>query len=1325
MLQNIKKCKLKEESKNMNFKNILLYILLNLILIQFNTIGALNASDNFKIDFLTNNNGLINNAINCLYEDKNKNIWIGTWDGLSIYNGRDFINLRYNGENQNSLSSNIIRQITEDNKNYIWISTDFGINRINPFTQKIERFYLGNERNHVKKENEFKIMIDNDLIYAYSEQTGLHKWDEILNTFYPIQKNLPPSNKIEISNNTLYFIDKYGKFQVYSISDTLREDKFSKLIKLKDIPLLNDFFVVDRYIVLITPQTYFIHDTKGSDNVYSYPKKKEDIVINILTKNDNIYVFFKDGNILELNIESGTQKIVQYAYSDISIFTSLFGSQNILWLGTDGKGLIKIYENKTNFNTVNTNYPVRDFEEYKGNILFATKGGGVGFYDKQNNVINHYLTKEDGLIDNAVYALKKNHLGDVFIGTEGYGLNVLRSNGKLETIELPTREAQFKSIYSIVLDESTNTLWLGTAGYGLIKIKYALFKDKYYAKSIAHYQNNLPNNTIYALLLDKENNKVWIGTRGAGLFNLNLTDDSISPVKQNILHEDILSLSKKEDLLWIGTSYGLNTMKINQKNDKDEEFHKHSIASTTIHGILFGEEQDSWLSTNNGLFRIYDTSGKVEQFTISDGLQNNEFSDGAYFKDSNKELFFGGVSGFNHFNPENIVLSNYQPEIALADLKLFNKSVNINDRIVNQTLTLSYNEKFATLDFISKDLIDTKNCKYKYRFKELTTDWIDNGLNSTISISNFPAGKYHLEVEATNSDGIWTTNSYHLKLIILPPFWLSTYAFLIYFLILLGLSYLTYKIINNRIKLNREILLNKIEHEHEKKIHESRINFFTNIAHEFFTPLTLIFTPAQYLLENMRLDLESKRYIQLIKNNASRMQRLISELMEFRKVEAEHIPLIFEVIHLKSFVDTIIKSFEKFKEENKIDLKCKYLNGENIISDKNSLEKIIYNLLSNALKYTPIFGYIHLTINVLDDCVYIDIKNSGKGLSEDKIDKIFHQFNVFDNETQFGISKPTGIGLSYTKNLVELLGGKITITSEINSYVNVSISIPSKKLDNVQNENRQETIPQERLIISNKYEKILIVEDNVEIQNLIVSILDNHYEIFKAKDGQEALSILESNSVDLVITDILMGYYDGKDLIKKLKEDNLLKHLPIIVISAKTTIEDQMNILDLGADYYITKPFDPQHLKTIIKNILTKYNILKDYYRSSISTISTRNANITHIKEEKDLKQIISIIEAHLESNKLDALEIASLLGVSKATLYRKIKDLLNDTPNGLIKKVRLKKAAQLLVTSTLTVEAIRIKVGFQNKSYFYREFDKEYHMTPLEYREKHSANFN
>ena len=1270
---------------------------------------------------ISNADGLSNNSVNCFLEDSEHTLWVGTWDGLNAYNGRSFKTYSYN-KNAGSISNNVVWQIIEQNDSVLWVSTDYGVNRWKRSTQQFTPYYLGTQNNPPKQEKSFLLGITSGkYIICYVKEQGLFYFDDRKQDFVPLKNNLPDGikNFVIDAKDQVFFLTEHGQLLHYQLSVHSSNLELSFKKEIKQPAFISGIYLSQDYLIINDDRTLTVSLDNRILNSIDIPENKT--VSQVICHKEYLLISFIEGGCIRYNLKDNTSTELPQLPAKAPIFTIYIGSQNILWVGTDGQGVLEVYEHSSPFHTIKTDYPVRCFcEEDNGNILVGRQ-------------VEPYLSTDNGLISNSVYTIRKNMSGDIFIGTEGTGINYIPLNSsQVKKLNIPAEYPTFKAVYSILFTHNDSLLWLGTSGYGLIKLSLQREGKSYKVTEMKQYKSPGPsspsNNIIYSVIAGYNENELWLGTRGGGINKFDITSECFQQIHEidstlSLTNNDILYLTKGDSAsIWVGTSYGLNRLFPADIPPSIMEYTDHNgLPNNTIHGILKDENGNIWASTNQGISFINLSSGKITNYSSRNGLQNDEFSDGAIFKDKAGWLYFGGVSGLNYFDENKIHLRDHIATLSLNSLKINNTSQNIYERILNHTLRLAYDEPYLTLGFTTHDFINNENCEFSYRIIDFADEWIYNENNPNIVITKLPPGKYKLEVKCTNGDRVWSNQIYSLHLDVAYPWWLSTTAFIIYFILIAIAIYITQSVIKNRIRLNRQILLEHIEKQNQQRIHESKLNFFTNVAHEFFTPLTLIYGPAQHLLEKADLDSYTKRYIYIIKNNADRMQKLINELMEFRKAESGHTAIYAEKVDIHLLVDYVSDNYTEIAEENKIDFSFKSKEVSSFTTDRNSLEKIIFNLLSNAFKYTPSGGYIHAEIrqNATTGTLHFRIRNSGKGLTEKQTSEIFSRFKIFES-SKLKHAGSTGVGLNLTKSLTELLGGEITIESTLGEYVEFNVSLPPMHV-NTEKESQpteEETEVSEMLFIPKQKEiTILIVEDEKNIRELLKDILLPYYQVREAGNGEEALKEVEQKQPDIIISDVLMPKLDGITLTDILKSNERTMHIPVIHISAKNSIEDQINAYNHGTDLYIPKPFHPRHVLSAVENMINKYSLMKEYFKSGRSSLIVRDGITMHKEDELLLNKIIKFIEDNIDDESMNPDSLADFIGVSKAGLYRKLKELTEKTPSEFVRTIRLEYAAGLLKTTKLTVTEIMYKSGFSNKSYFYREFTKLYNTSPKEYR--------
>lgn len=1302
------------------------------------------AGEQYSIERLSNENGLSNSSVNCFCEDSRHRLWIGTWDGLNVYDGRKFQIYRHKRNFSGSIGNNIIRQIIEQDSLTMWIVTNDCVSRRDERTGRFSNFYPGRDNNAKSGPVSYilgKTSGNEILVCAKQHGFFLYRQGVKESKFIPVVGGNPRILSMLIDDtDRIFMLTESREILCYrfvylkgrEVPMLVEESPVKTQCKVSDMSLTGNVLVINYGSIvegldLHTGERYGIET--GLPNVGR-----------IASREGTLYLTDRNcSKLVSYNLRTRLGETIGSLPSKTAVFSIYAGSQDILWVGTDGRGLLKIFEYASPFRTVHTVYPVRCFSKGEdGTILVGTKGEGIKLFDKRKRDVLGEITATQGLISNSVYSMRKNSRGDIFIGTEGKGINYLvRGEKSLRKLYFPADSITVKSVYSLNFSHGDSVLWAGTSGGGLIRMKLKYLRgDGYTVYDVRQYKASgvysaLGSNIIYSIVRSVDQDVLWLGTRGGGVVKFDSGKERFESIPNysdlsKEINMDVLSMVRGTDgSLWVGTSYGLNRLMTEEGQIRYTSFPgEDDLEDSAVHGIVEDMTGNLWISTGNGITCIDGHSGRSVQYTSLNGLQNNEFSDGAYFRDNDKDIFFGGVAGFSYFNPDEMSLRDYSPQIRLAGLRINNAELNVYNRIKQNVLCLDYDEAHVSLSFCVGDFINNENCIFEYRISSISDEWISNGSNSSISLTRLPPGRYRLDVRYTNGDRVWCKSMFSLNIRMRHPWWFSGWAVIIYLMLAIFIAYVVCSIIRNRIRMSRRLLLEHVEKEQQKKMHESQLNFFENIAHEFFTPLTLIYGPAQQLLERGELDNYAKKYVLLIKNNAERMQQLLNELMAFRKADKGYTVLHAETLNLNSMLNSIIDNFMLLAGENHIQLSVRIGEMGSFNTDRNVLEKIFFNLISNAFKYTPANGYIKIYLErQADDTVQFRVRNSGKGLTEEQCAEAFNRFRIFEHTNQkHAIS--TGIGLNLAKELSELLGGKISVESQLNEYVEFNVVLPQLPMPEKQSEEDPRKDVTFNLPVSqDRHRKftVLVVEDDYNIRDLLLDILSSKYTVLTANDGLEALRILQQNLPDLVLCDIVMPELDGLGLIDKIRSDERTAHLPIVSVSAKLSMEDRIEAVEHGADAYITKPFNPRHVLATIGQLLNKRTIMKEYFNSARSDVTVREGVTLHHEDERLLNDIVGFIEKNIDDDALNPTSISDFIGMGKTSLYEKLKELTGKTPGEYIRMVRLDHASKLLKTTQLTVQEVMYKSGFSSKSYFYKEFAARFGSSPKEYRKANS----
>lgn len=1357
-----------------------------ILIIAFKLSYAFEVQDpkQFYFQQFDNRNGLSNSAVNMVFQDKDQLLWVGTWDGLNMYDGTDFRVFNYNSENQGgSIGNNVIQDIKEDNIGNVWISTIGGITRFEKLTGKFYRYFYNQATKRSIAEKEYELAISSTgTVFCYSKTYGLSRFDLQNNQFKSIAAQLPGVKVVKIQSGTaglMWFLKEDGTLLACKVTAAGLHPY--RVIKVHS--RINNFFSVNKVLAFTDAG-----NTLWTVDAGFKPQKQNKIAaVKSVVYYQSHYIVAWDGQgigVFDDNFKPSTfmhQEVKQLA--NIRVTTIEPARDDVLWMGTDGNGLIKIYPKVNHFGLINRNNladlnkPVRAFTEADGNLWIGTKGKGVvileGFLNRfsvQNPKAG--LSTANGLDNNSVYVLKRGREPYIYIGTDGQGIGIydLRAKRIISWLEVAGAATLpfFGSVYAI-LEDKENSLWLGTSGHGLIHIKLTknasgLLKVSYFRQYLSGSQNGPANDIIYALS-NGDDDRLWIACRYGGLSVLDKKTGRFKTFKafsspNSLSNNDVLSLYKdKSRRLWIGTSYGLN-MLTNEESFKENPVFKKfrmtdGLPNNTIHAIEGANSGNIWVSTNKGLARLNPADGAIASFRESDGLQSNEFSDGAVWKSASGTLYFGGIYGFNYFMPERITENKLQPNLLVSGIQLGGKNLDENRLQVLKTVqgdvseyTVPRKSNFFQLSLKPMSFLNEAKNEFAYRLEGLDKNWNYSGGVGNIVYNNVPPGNYTMRVRWSNGEGVWTNGAAVFKLHVEQYFWLTYPALFAYFVILLASGYAFHLYRKNKLQMKYQLQMEHLLRQKDEEEHEQRLNFFTNIAHEIQTPLTMIMGSVEHFLRSKKSELlknkEHNYLISIVHKHTARLTYLVQQLMEFRKAEAGYLKRNDDYVDISKMLDSLSELFVPASQKNSQKYVRTIDSGVAGFIDKDKFEKILFNLLSNAFKHsgsdeTVVFKAEY---NREDRLLEVSVSNSGCKLKQEYLEQIFNKFYVSNEQQTEKFS--TGIGLAFTKELVTLIDADIKVSLkddwiDFKVYVQlpaaegkeakVITSAPSSLyLSLVQEYERPEMVSAEEenknsLIDDLRVEKasILLVEDEPELRYLIRNVLKDQYVVYEAGTGVEALTFLHKTIPSLIISDVMMPDMNGLELCRTVKQTPAMAQIPFVILSARGSEDNKAEGYELGANAYIPKPFQINYLLVRIRKLLDDQTRMESLIKDQHITNQFMDADIAET-DKKFLEELLKVIEHNLNEPDLNAATLEDALAISKMQLYRRLKSLAGMTPAEFIKRIRLKHAADMLIASQFTVSEIFYRTGFNNKSYFFREFKKIYHCAPNEYRQQQYA---
>lgn len=1328
---------------------------------------------------ITNKTGLSNSSINVIFQDSNDIIWFGTWDGLNAYNSKDFKVYKPIIGDFQSISNTVIRNIVQESEKYLWIATDFGINRLNIREQNFERYFVDADRKRITEANSFliaknsqdKIFVSvyNDGIYVFN---GKDNFDKIT-----LPENFSIRKMFFDTTDRLWLLTRENQLFIIQISTDSRKvltvmpymGVYEGIVAV--VPLKNNQFIFQT-----ASRAVFLHklSDKSIQKINQVPGLIRDVVVN-----QNEYYWGTDNGVYKSDSQMMRFTKILDNISALSLFTS---SQNVVWVGTDTQGVWKIASSNDKFQAYSfENIPglgrraVRALLEKEANELWVgTKGDGLYVLKYESDKNKYQISKQfeatsSALLNNSVHTIVYDEERKInWIGTHGTGLNYY----DFETSSLQTLQSSdhlnlpgnLSYIYGIIPDEG-DVLWVATSGGGgLFKLYVDYSSSPFQVKNYkqfasSEHSSSLSNNTIMSMV--KSGRYLWVTTRGGGLNRFDTVTETFDVFRhaaddpKTISNDDVLCLYKdKRGNIWVGTSLGLNKVIIDDKNNVSFQriTEEDGLSNNTIHGILQDKQDNMWVSTNNGLAKLIWTENdtyKIISYYYEDGLQDNEFSDGAYHVGPySGKLYFGGINGFNAFLGETITQNTFMPKLWLDAFFVDNVERKITDftgvKKNKEALIIPYQNKSFSFRFVPIDFSPKKpNAELAYMLEGFQKEWVKLGTSNTLAFTNVPPGNYTLKVRSSNREKIWSEDYYTLPLRITTPWWKTYWAFAVYALLTAIVIYFFMRIIKYQDNIRREVEKKELEKQKNEEIHQAKLSFFTNIAHEFSNSLTLIYGPSEKLLSLYADDARAKRHINTIKSSSERMQRLIRELMDFRKAETGHLKLHIEKVDVVELFTYVLDHFVEIIEQKKINFSLDF-QPDSIFcnTDRASVEKIIFNLISNAVKYTPENERIEIHVTFLDDKLQFTITNTGVGIKEQLKDAIFDRFeslNQLEQQIETGLLVRNGIGLALCKSIVDVLGGEIHMHSDEKNYTTFTVVIPSNKTTDklipINSESGSENLfpvieldetpDDDGHIFEEKEERknertLLVVDDEEEIRAMLKDYFSDKYEVIEAANGKQAYELIENKILPtLIISDIIMPEMNGIELVEKLKTDDYLKKIPIILLSTRNSVESQIEGLGIGTDAYISKPFSPRYLDAVAENLLNRSLTIMEYANSPFAGLEQYEGK-TIPKEDKQLILTINkIIYDNIENENLSIDFIANELAITKIQLYRKIKEITEQTPAEYIRNIRLNESAKLIQTTSHTIQQVIYMCGFNNKAYFYREFAKKFQTTPKEYKNR------
>ena len=1313
--------------------------------------GTLSASPYFSFKKYQVEDGLSHNTVWCALQDSYGFIWLGTSDGLNRYDGRGNKVYRNVLNEKFSLENNFVEALIEVDKN-IWVGTNSGLYIYDRDTDRFSYFDKTTQYNvYISSEIKKIIKTENGLIwiatlgqgfFIYDPKTEVLTQNSVQTSFVWDLCQSADRKRVYISSlqEGLLCFDENGKFlRTYEISLDINASDSYKVNCIQNID--GDIWIGagSNLLSRLDERTEAIDNYSGSafnfgavHCLLKYTDKE------LLVGTDNgLYLFDQNTNTFQRADNPADPR----SLSDQTINGMMWDAEGALWVLTNLGGINYMSKQTKRFDYYSPAYlsgvpgageVVAPFCENKdGNIWIGTQSG-LYFFNVATRELSPYAI---GGAKNQKYDIRSLMLdGDyLWIGTYAGGIRVI--NLRTGAVKAYTHS---RGIPNTICSNDVLCIYKGRKGEIYVGTSWGLccydpVRDNF--MTITSIGSMVSVVDIYEDMY----NHLWIATSNSGVFSYNTMnahwkhyqherEDSTTITSNSV----ITLFEDTKGTMWFGTNGG-GLCSFDAKEKRFIEFDPHNtlLPNKVIYAIEQDQGGDFWISSNAGIFKINPvTKEHFRQFTINDGLQGNQFMARSSLKSSEGKLYFGGINGFNVFQPEQFVDNKYIPPVYVTDIRLPYQTDELEVKKLLQLdkplymadkVTLSYENNSFSIRFVALSFEDPAKNRYSYILWGVDKEWIMNTENNVASYTNLPLGEYLFEIRGSNNDRQWNEKTTTLKVVITPPWWRSTLAYVVYVLMLLGwIGWMAWRW-NLRVKRKYKRRMEKYQTAKEQEVYKSKISFFINLVHEIRTPLSLIRLPLEKLLEKEREGKDLK-YLSVIDKNVNYLLGITNELLDFQKMESGTLHLNLKKSDIKELVSDVYNQFTSPAELKGIDLQLTVPEQELVSTvDRDKLSKILVNLMGNAIKYAH--AHIDLRLLVTDGGYEIQVNDDGPGIPNEQKQKIFEAFYQLPDD-KVATAVGTGIGLAFAKSLAEAHQGDLRLEDNIGGGSSFILSLPFKEWETEKMSDIVEISPEHAdasETISSEYSgkkfTVLLVEDNVDLLNLTRESLAEWFRVLRASNGREALEVLAQENVDVIVSDVMMPEMDGLELCSKVKSEISYSHIPVILLTAKTTLESKAEGLECGADVYVEKPFSVKQLHMQIENLL---KLRQSFHKLMVSlagdtvAVSTTDFAMSQ-KDCEFIAKIQGVIAEQLADENFSIDTLAEQMNMSRSNFYRKIKALSGMSPNDYLKTLRMNRAAELIVSGT-RISEVAAQVGFTSSSYFAKCFKAQYGVLPKEY---------
>lgn len=1301
--------------------------------------------------------GLSNNSVTCIFQDHKGFMWFGTYDGLNRYDGYEFTTFRKQPGDKTSLLFNRITSIEEDAQCNLWVGTMGGLSIYNAVTSKFtigsyipfkgsQPGYITERVNAVKSDKQGNIFVATNSLGLLVYRKGAKAASQI-----------PYSNlahydvtAVEFDEQRVWlFIRNEGLCQYDYATNTIR-------MVNNTLRSVNCLKTDGDGSIFVGANSGVFQLKKNTNTFLSILPTADNVVHFTVLKNHDLWIATDGGGIFILNTSTG--KITpfpeaggQQALSSPAVYDIYQDKENRIWIGTLRGGIHVIDPVKARFKTIrhdplNKNSLVYNFassfsEDTAHNLWIATDGGGLSYWMRaQNKFINyqHENGNPHTPSANLVTGVVNDVDGNVWMSFWNSGINRFNpQTGVFEKFSCINNGKEERNVWRLYKDKRQQ-LWASTFDPG------SLYRFNRQKNIFELFDDQLVD--LLTIAEDREGG-FWAGEYST-LIKIDLVQKKHQRYKigsrVRAIHED------KAGRFWIGTEDG-GLLLFDRSAGTFKRFtDKDGLCSNAVLNILEDARGNLWLSTYNGISKFDPVSLKFTNYSASDNLQSNQFNYNAALVLQSGEMVFGGIKGLNIFRPEQIYANETAPPVFISGIKVNNVPIEADASYISrhsddqiQEIKLPFNKATLSLDFVALEYTSPDKISYAYRLEGRDDGWIYTGRSRSVNYTSLHEGKYAFKVRATDTDGAWTGREQQLTILVLPPWYRSWWAYLMYTIAGAALIFAWLKYQAQKTRMAFEVAWAKKETEREKEMNEKKLSFFTNVSHEFRAPLTLIINPLKELLYHPEKN-SGTGDLSIVYRNARRLLSLVDQLLLFRKADTEADKLKVVRLNFSALCREVYICFSQQAKMKGITYNFSCNNPDiELFVDREKMEILLFNLFSNALKFTPGGGTVSIGIEEDERSLTLKVSDSGCGIERHVGDRLFERFYQEKNKytsSQSGF----GIGLYLVKQFVEAHKGKISYNSEINNgtqfilvlkkgsghfagqYVQDEIIEKPQFLHELM-EDAGPTVPVpskaelEEIITDKKV--ILVVDDNAEIRGYLSQIFKEQFIVHEAPDGETALQLALQHIPDLVISDVVMGGMTGVELCRKIKEEPSLVHTPVILLTASLSPDVQLTGLECGADDYITKPFEKDLLIARVNNILRNRNVLQQYFFDRI-TLKRNSTKIPAIYKEF-LEKCITVVEKNIDNEEFSIKILVKEMNMSHSSLYKKVKATSGQSISSFIRLIRLRKAAVLLLSSNINVSEAAFQVGISDIRYFRRQFVKLFGIPPSEYVKKYKGSFD